>query len=378
MASVKKRPDGTWRARYRDANGREHAQHFGTRRDAENWLDGVRGDLVRGTHVDPRAGKITYENWSERYFAGAFHKRPTTMARDKIVNDKHFIPVIGKRQLSSITPMDIRALVENMAKQLAPTTVRTDYGVLRAILSAAVDADLIAASPCRGVRLPAHARKEIRFLSADELERLADAMPAQYRAMTYLAGVLGLRWSEVAGLRVGRIDFSRKTLEIAETCAEVSGKVVFAPVKTRSSRRTLNMPPFVANMLVEHLASRGNPKPDELVFVAPEGGPLRRSTFRTRVFDPAVNRADLEGLTFHGLRHTAAGLLIEAGAHIETIKQRLGHSSIRVTSDVYGSLLPSVDEGVTTALEQRFAKFSRTNRGLDAGRKLGPEVERGP
>ena len=103
--------------------------------------------------------------------------------------------------------MDIRALVENMAKQLAPATVRTDYGVLRAILSAAVDADLLPISPCRGVRLPAHARKEIRFLSADELERLADAMPAQYRAMTYLAGVLGLRWSEVAGLRVGRIDF---------------------------------------------------------------------------------------------------------------------------------------------------------------------------
>ncbi len=196
--------------------------------------------------------------------------------------------------------------------------------------------------------------------------------------MTYLAGVLGLRWSEVAGLRVGRIDFNRKTIEIAETCAEVSGKVVFAPVKTRSSRRTLNVPPFVLNMLDEHLKTRGRPGTDELVFVAPEGGPLRRSTFRTRFFDPAVNRAELDGLTFHGLRHTAAGLLIEAGAHIETIKQRLGHSSIRVTSDVYGSVLPSVDEGVTTALEQRFAKFPRTNRGRDAHRKLGPELERGP
>ena len=140
-----------------------------------------------------------------------------------------------------------------------PTTVRTDYGVLRAILSAAVDADLLPVSPCRGVRLPAHVRKEIRFLSADELERLANAMPAQYRAMTYLAGVLGLRWSEVAGLRVGRIDFNRKTLEVAETCAEVSGKVVFAPVKTKSSRRTLNVPPFVLNMLDEHLKTRGRP-----------------------------------------------------------------------------------------------------------------------
>jgi integrase len=301
------------------------------------------------------------------------------MARDKIVNDKHFIPSIGNRSLSSLTPMDIRGLVETMADQrLAPTTVRTNYGVLRAILSAAVAADLLAVSPCRGVRLPAHARKDIRFLSADELERLADAMPKQYRPMVYLAGVLGLRWSEVAGLRAGRIDFQRKTLEVVETCTEVNGKVVFGPVKTKSSRRTLNVPPFVVDILAAHLADRSHVAPDDLVFVAPEGGPLRRSTFRIRVFDPAVKRAGLEGLTFHGLRHTAAGLLIEAGAHIETIKQRLGHSSIRVTSDVYGSLLPSVDEGVTTALERRFAKLSRTNRGLEAGRKIGPELEHGP
>jgi integrase len=173
--------------------------------------------------------------------------------------------------------------------------------------------------------------------------------------MVYLAGVLGLRWSEIAGLRVGRIDLLRPTLEVAETCAEVGGRVAFAPPKTRASRRTLSVPAFVVAMLAEHFAHRGRSAADALVFVAPEGGPLRRSTFRTRVFDPAVRRAGLDGLTFHGLRHTAAGLMIEVGAHIEAIKQRLGHSSIRVTSDVYGSLLPTVDESVTAELEARFA-----------------------
>ncbi len=82
---------------------------------------------------------------------------------------------------------------------------------------------------------------------------------------------------------------------------------------------------------------------------------MRRSTFRYRVFDPAVARAGLAGLTFHGLRHIAAGLMVEAGAHIETMKQRLGHSSIRVTSDVYGSVLPAVDDELTAALDARFA-----------------------
>jgi integrase len=119
---------------------------------------------------------------------------------------------------------------------------------------------------------------------------------------------------------------------------------MFADVKSPASRRTLALPAFLLELLAAHLAARGRPGPDELVFVAPGGGPLRRTLFRTRVFDPAKRRAGLDdSVTFHALRHSAVGLMIEVGAHIEAIKQRLGHSSIRTTSDVYGSLFPAAD-----------------------------------
>ena len=72
-----------------------------------------------------------------------------------------------------------------------------------------------------------------------------------------------MRWSEVAGLRIGRIDFLRHTLAVVETCAEVSGEVTFADVKSKSSRRTLDVPPFLLAMLAEHLARRDRPEPDE-------------------------------------------------------------------------------------------------------------------
>jgi len=120
MASVKRRADGSWRPRYRDLDGREHAQHFSTRRDADNWLDGVRGDMSRGIHVDPRAGKITYEKWSAQYFTGALHNRPTTLARDRTANEKHFVPAIGNRALTSLTPLDIRRIVEGLAEPRSP------------------------------------------------------------------------------------------------------------------------------------------------------------------------------------------------------------------------------------------------------------------
>ncbi|HEY5013463.1 MAG TPA: site-specific integrase [Acidimicrobiia bacterium] len=318
----------------------------------------------RPTRTRDRFAADALSEWSKAYFTAAVHKRATTLARDKTVNEKHFVAAFGSRTLSSLRPLDVRRVVETMSQTLAPATIRTNYGVLRAIMNAAVQSELIAVSPCRAVKLPAAKRREIRFLNAEDLRALADTTPAEYRPMIYLAGVLGLRWSEVAGLRVGRVNFLRKTVEIAETCSEVNGRIAFADTKTRASRRTLSVPSFVLTMLSEHVVTRGRPGADELLFVAPEGGPLRRSTFRTRVFDPAVKRAGLDGMTFHGLRHTSVGLMIEAGAHIEAMKQRLGHSSIRVTSDVYGSLLPAVDESVTAALEARFAAVTQSASAL--------------
>ncbi len=111
-----------------------------------------------------------------------------------------------------------------MNERLQPRTVATNYGVFRACMKAAEEADLISRSPCRGVKLETLDRPEIRFLEREELDRLAAAMPVDYRAMIYVAGVLGLRWSEVIGLRVGRIDFLRRSLTVAETIAEVNGQ----------------------------------------------------------------------------------------------------------------------------------------------------------
>jgi integrase len=357
MASVARVRSG-WRARWRTPQGASRSKTFARKVEAEQHLASVEHSKAAGGYIDSSAGRTTLAQWWGHY-ENERAKRATTAARDRAVMEKWWLPELGGTALAKITPGAVRGVVDTMRASLASATVRTNYGVLRAVLSAAVDAELVARSPCRAIRLENTRRGEARHISADELHELADAMPVEYRAMVYVGGVLGLRWSEVAGLRVGRVDFLRRSLTVAETLTEVEGHPRFDEPKTRASHRTITVPLAVLDNLSQHLTRRGRPDPDELVFVAPDGGPLRASNFRQRVWSPALRRAGLDGLHFHDLRHSAAALMIEAGAHIETIKRRLGHSSIRVTSDVYGSLLRSVDEEVASDLDGLLGGSSR-------------------
>ncbi|MGH2720578.1 MAG: tyrosine-type recombinase/integrase, partial [Actinomycetota bacterium] len=147
---------------------------------------------------------------------------------------------------------------------------------------------------------------------------------------------------------------------------EVRPGLALGPAKTGRSR-TLLIPHFLAEMLREHVATYP-PTPDGFVFTASEGGPVWHRNFYGRHFKPAVHRARLpEGLRFHDLRHTCAALLIDAGRHLEEVKQYLGHSSIRVTSDRYGHLFPTGREAMRDGLDRSFelARKPRSDRDVD-------------
>jgi integrase len=178
-------------------------------------------------------------------------------------------------------------------------------------------------------------------------------MPAEYRA-TVLLGALGLRQGEVFGLRVGAIDFLRGTLTVRATLNEVEGNFVEGSGKTHSSRRTISVPGRVVEELSAHLARTGGTDAEDLVFQAPGGGPVRVTTFRNRLYDPALRQAGLDGLSFHRLRHSAGHMLRELGVPLEVIQKRLGHSSIRTTADIYGSLPERVDRPVAEKLDEMF------------------------
>lgn len=213
-----------------------------------------------------------------------------------------------------------------------------------------MDEGLLLTNPCRRTALPSTAPHEAVFPDPDQIERLLEAVDPHYRCLVLAAVGTGLRWGELAGLRRTRLDLLRRRLLVDQTLLDVNGQLSAGEPKTRGSRRTVSLPEPVVIALSQHLAGHST----ELVFTAPDGGPLRCSNFYHRTWLPAVKASGLvPPPRFHDLRHTHVALLIAAGVPIKAIQERLGHASIVMTMDRYGHLLGSVDRELLAALDAR-------------------------
>ncbi len=150
-------------------------------------------------------------------------KRRSSRARDDVALRVHILPALGARRLSSVTPLDVRRLVEAMSTSLAPAIVHRNMDTVSALFNSAVEADLLTRSPVRGVKLPTVRPPSRLTLTITQLVRLRESVPARYGALILVGGVLGLRWGEAIGLRVRDIDFLRRTITVAQEVSEVTG-----------------------------------------------------------------------------------------------------------------------------------------------------------
>ena len=350
--------------RLRTVDGTPYKRSFGTRRAAEVFEARERADRSRGTWLDPRRAEATFVDVAREWLASNPAKRPGTFARDEGILRLHLQPALGSRPLGTITPGDVQTLVNRWSKRQKPRTVRRQFGVVRAIFHFAVERDYIGRSPCRGIKLPEVEQATRPVVTSADLERLAAELGPNDAPMAYLGVVLGLRWGECAGLRVGRIDFLRSTLIVAEQITRgQGGRHVSGPPKSQAGRRTLAMPQVLAGMLTEHLARCGltGADSDALVFVSEQGGPLRYKRWRRRVWLPAARRAGLEGLTFHDLRRANATALVLDGVDLKTAQTRLGHSDPRLTLAVYAQATSEADRAAADALGRRFLNARAMN-----------------
>ena len=384
FGNVRKLPSGRWQATYTDIHtgGRVAAPDtFPTKTDANVWLATVEADAARGDLLDPRLTRRPFHEWADEWLAGLHVKPKTRLAYESSLRN-HVLPVFEHRQVASITYRDCKQFVDDLAaKGLAPGTVGEARKVLRLVLREALRADAIRRNPADGIRIPRGERQEMQFLTAEEVFALADAVEhpprprsqplrtyPQYGLLVRFAAFTGLRAGEIGALRIGRVNPLHRGVEVAQSVEEIHGELVYGPPKTYARRR-VELPAGLAEELADHLAQRAG-DPDDFVFTAPNGGPLRHTNFYGRHFKPAVVRAEIDPTTrFHDLRHTAAALMIAEGAHLLVVKERLGHSAITVTADRYGHLFPSLEAALTTKLDDTYRAAS-----ADGTRRLGDET----
>lgn len=369
MSSIKKRPDGKWRARYRDETGREHSKHFDRKADAQRWVDHVTTSIVTGTYVDPAAGRVTFKAYAESWRVAQPH-RPTTAQNVNQHLSRYAYPVLGEHPMRALRPSQVQAFATGLGETLAPSTIKVVMNTVRAVFRAAVRDRVIATNPCEGLVLPERPRVQVHPLDLEVVQRIVAAFPDEYRAAVVVAAGCGLRQGEVLGLERGHIDFLRRTLRVEQQVQQDPGGVGrVCPPKTRSSYRTIPLPQVVVDELAAHLARYPR---DGLLFTAATGGPVIRTRFNDSAWRPAVKAAGVTGVTFHDLRHFYASVLIRAGLSVRVVADRLGHADASLTLNVYAHLWPDEEDRTRSAVDALFEAAADQVRTEDPAHVLSP------
>lgn len=354
MASISKRENGKWRARYRDEAGREHARHFARKVDAQRWLDTVTASVVRGDYVDPKHGRSTVRayamKWQTVQVSSAGTRRNVNAALRV-----HLFPAIGDVPIGSVLPSTVQGFVKTLEdKGLAPGTIRNIYATTAQVFASAVADRVISSSPCRRIRLPKGDAGEVVPPTVEEVAALMASVDTRYRALVVTLAGSGLRIGEALGLSVGDVDFLRRTLRVERQRNQVNE---IARLKSRSSRRTVPIGQVVIEELAAHLAEY--PSGDAL-FLDEFGEPLTYRRWK-RIWNKAAGSVGISHRT-HDLRHFAASALIGGGASVKQVQTVLGHASAVITLQTYAHLWPGDDDRTRDVMDAALSLLADCGR----------------
>ncbi|HPX36509.1 MAG TPA: tyrosine-type recombinase/integrase [Mycobacterium sp.] len=354
-----------WRARYVDDAGREHVKGFRRKVDAQQWLEQQISDQVTGSWIDPALGGVTFGALAQKWLLTKAHRAPKTVAGYESLLDTIVMPRWKDVPLRDIRYDDIQVWVSGLSvdgsvrfegEGLSPSRVRQAHQLVGAVLKFAVKAGHLKSNPADEVELPKLPEVEQRYLTHEQLYRVAMAS-GRLRTMILVLGYCGLRFGEAAALRAGQVDIKARRITVRRSVTYVRKRgLVEGPTKNNESR-TVPIPQSVARLLateIEHLDS------DSLVFRPERGDYLTLGQARYR-FKLAVAAVDgLDGVRLHDLRHTCASLAIRAGGNVKVLQKLLGHKTATQTLDRYGHLFPDDLDAVAEALDRDAADDLRT------------------
>lgn len=332
-------------------NGRKHGKTFTDEASARLFRNDLETKQLTGTYVPVQVRKRPFGEYATELLEADMRLEASSRYNLQKALAKWIGPGLGEVPIGDIDQARLRLFFAWMRAQGATEhTVGRIRAHLTKYFRAAVQEGILTRNPLDGIRAPKTPRREIRVLTPEEVQAIADASEAPWRMVPLLSAWGTFRIGEVAALREDSIAGDRIT--VRQAVGHVGSVGYLKEPKSAASRRTITLPAWVMAELREHILAHRHE--DGLLFRAPKGGLL------TSVNYHGIWRKALRAAQFsepwprpHDLRHTAISIMIASGADPKKIQQRCGHATITETFDTYGHLFPGHDEALIAALEAR-------------------------
>jgi integrase len=349
--SVRKLPSGRWQARYWDAGQQRAAPStFATKADAVAWLASAQTDQLRGSWVDPSAGKLSFDAYANRWLIGRNDLRRTTYGKYRYLLDSHILPTLGGLELRQLAPAHVRSWYQELTGRYQ--TVADDaYRLLRAVLNTAVADELIARSPCQ-VKGAGQVRSPERpVATVAEVEAAVAAMPERYRLAGALTAWCQLRRGEVLALQRRHVDRLHGTITVDQAWSVPhNSPPTMGPPKTAAGVRTVAIPAHIVLGLEEHLDRWVDEEADAWLFATSTGTALSPRNLQ-RMWSAARQAAGRPDLHIHDLRHSGLTWSAATGAATADLMRRGGHANPRAALR-YQHATKDRDEALAAALAE--------------------------
>ena len=349
------------------------------RREAEKLLAEFVLEIEKGMFIEP--GKLTFADFVERWLKDYAESNlaPKTLFHYKKMLDSRILPAMGHLKIEQIKPTHLLEFYANLQEEgirndgrpgtLSAKTILKHHRIISSILNDAVQWQVLASNPASRVKPPKTTKKQAACYDEEQVAKLMEALENEqlkYKTLIYLAIFTGCRRGELMGLEWQDIDFNKGTLEIRQASQYLPGQGTFTKgPKNESSERLMALPASIMTLLKQYKTYQAAErlkvgdlwKGSDRLFATWDGQPMHPDTI-SKWFPKFLKRHGLPPLPFHGLRHTAATMLINQGLPAKSISGRLGHADIGTTYNIYGHYLKSADREAADRLETVFQNMT--------------------
>ncbi|MDP1809313.1 MAG: tyrosine-type recombinase/integrase [Actinomycetota bacterium] len=348
--SIVKRASGNYAVVYY-VDGKQKWKTIGpNKKEAERALTQIMGQVHRGEYQAPKdiLFRDLCDKWLKKSEAAI---KPSTLDFYRVQIERRLKPAFGHLQTRAISTEIIDLFVSELsASCLSPRTVAHSLTVLKTIFKTAEQWGYLSKDPAKAVKKPRVPKVEMDFLNPAEINKLLAATDQRHYALLLTACMTGLRRGELLGLKWEDIDFNAKTISVRRS---VRGTILVETKSAHSVRRVSISDTLIKALreLQTRLLVDGPDNPLGLIFPSEVGTPIDGPNLLRRIFWPTLTRAGLRRVRFHDLRHSYAALAISRNVPLKVIQRQLGHSSIQITADTYGHLLPETESAAAAELE---------------------------